>query len=152
MTDNIEALRNELEHARKNWELFDSRVEAEARAAADAVRAKYKDEREQLAAARDAAATALTEAREQITHPWRGKRVFQIKRIYPYFGRKFTEVRVEGIVEIFTRQTVLPKNQGNWMFSFGDPIVRLLKKDGTPGKNIERLHRSWALVEEEPAA
>lgn len=152
MNDNIETLRDALAHTSQEWRLFDRRVEEEARAAAAAVRAKYKGELDELAAVRNAAHKALVEAQERTTHPWQGKRVFRTERVYSYFGRKHTEVRIEGIVEIFTRTTELSAGTRYYRYHPGDPIVRLLKKDGKPGKKTEHLGVNWKLVEEETAA
>lgn len=53
-----------------------------------------------------------------------------------------------GIVEVHTRQTLLPDRMAGWKVpSIGDVFVRLCMKDGTPGKRISEHRSDWKIAE-----
>jgi hypothetical protein len=94
------------------------------------------------------------EQRAIVGHPHEGKKVYKTIRA----GRmgKREEV-VFGLIETRRADTNLPANRGNWSLpNMGTSFVRLLKKDGKPGLNVETafagdpLHENtgWKLVEE----
>lgn len=120
-------------------------ISAEVSAARQAVEAKYEGalsdarrERARATAAKEAADIAAAQ-----THPLAGKRV---QRKVRKSGWSRDLVDQLGVVEIFTRESAVPLNQRYMRQSIGDPIVRLLKKDGTPGLKIERLSPEWKAV------
>lgn len=51
------------------------------------------------------------------------------------FGKKST-----GIVEVCDNNTEMPIGQRYGLPAIGDVIIRLLKKDGTPGKSVEKYN------------
>jgi hypothetical protein len=61
------------------------------------------------------------------------------------------ETTIYGVVEGVTRDTVLPMTMGcrSWRKpAIGSYIVRILKADGTPGKNFEELYDRWTPMDE----
>lgn len=99
------------------------------------------------------ARAALVAAQDQTPdHPWTGKRVFRMEQRGRVWERR-TPIRIEGIVETVRSTTVFPENTAQWRCpGIGQPIVRLLKKDGSPSKRFEEMsrHTSWKLAEAEP--
>ena len=93
-------------------------------------------------------------------HAWSGRKVWREEPVYGRWNNRLEgKVRVEGIVEDFKHGTDTgPGSLGHYLQP-GDPYVRLLKKDGTPGKKCESFNRedrwgiregvqwTWALVE-----
>jgi hypothetical protein len=69
-------------------------------------------------------------------HPHEGKRVWREENIYsPWGSRVIDTKRVTGVVEVW-RVGSAPV-RGSRRPSIGSVIVRLLKKDGTPGQTWE---------------
>lgn len=123
------------------------RIEAHRRPVAVTLSAKLSALNQELRDAEDRDARANR-------HEWDGKKVYREEKIYGRYGSgvKLIE-RIEGIVETVTRDTEFAENLGSWRRpALGAPIVRLLKKDGTPGKKFERLNNTgfgdtqWLLV------
>jgi len=142
-------------------------IKADANAATNARTAAMKAQEEAIKRVRletqpaiDAATRAmngfLTEfakAKEAAaTHEWVGKKVVRTEVKYKRWGPD-EKTQVYGIVEI-----VGPSNPWSGRaysaVSAGDPVVRLLKKDGKPGLKHERLcgisgsHSLWSLVDD----
>jgi hypothetical protein len=97
---------------------------------------------------------AWAEQRAIVGHPHEGKKVYKTVAA-GRMGRR-TEI-VFGLIETRRAGTDLPANRGNWSLpNMGTSFVRLLKKDGKPGLNVETafggdpLHENagWKLVEE----
>ena len=88
-------------------------------------------------------------------HPWTGKKVFRMEAQGRSYQR-LPDKRIDGIVETYRSTTKLPENSARWRLpSIGQPIVRLLRKDGSPGLKVEvfsRAYREWKLAEEESVA
>lgn len=76
-------------------------------------------------------------------HEWTGKivlrREYERKRWGDGYTGRVTEKR--GVVETYRHGTEL--GRGHRVWEVGRPIVRLLKKDGTPGTLTEDLENSW---------
>lgn len=94
----------------------------------------------------DAARTAAREAdgaykdfmSDNASDPNEGKTVTRKE------GWKKTTIR--GRVEIRRRATVFPANAGAYRLpEIGQPFVRLLKGDGTPGLKFERYGPNWTV-------
>ena len=103
-----------------------------------------------------AAALAAAKSAAAPDHEWTGKKVFRIEEEFARFSnprRKIGETRFDGIVETYRPGTSL--GRGHHVYTIGTPIVRLLKKDGTPGAKTENLARTyggeWKLAEEAQA-
>ena len=97
---------------------------------------------------------AWAEQRAIVGHPHEGKKVYKTIRA-GRMGKR--EEIVFGLIETRRAGTDLPGNRGNWSLpNMGTSFVRLLKKDGKPGLNVETafggdpLHENagWKLVEE----
>ena len=128
-----------------NKEIATAKAEIQARHAdaISAVAQVFRDAREVLRIAKDAVAD----------YPWAGKRVFKMAPGSYSWDRNPRMVRVEGLVETMRSTTELPGNASRWNRPpIGSPIVRLLKKDGTPGLKFEtmREHSGWKLADEAP--
>lgn len=141
--------------ARLALEKLDTEIRAEKAKAAAEIDKRYGNQR--AAALDDVSATgrALVAAKDSLPdHPWTGKRVYKIERVYErWSSRVRSEIRHEGVVETRRSATTLPAKQRWGLPQLGEGFVRLLKKDGTPGAKIDSLsgYRSdWKLSEEQP--
>ena len=90
-------------------------------------------------------------------HPWEGRRVYREAEVRnSRWSRSSRIVREEAIFEVYRSWTPVPGNMSRWRLpQIGQHIVRPLKKDGTPGLKIDRVHvlkdgtvHGWKLVEE----
>lgn len=134
--------------------VIEARLRAELREAEAETKARYKAELDAAHAARAAARRAVIAEEDRCPdHPWTGKRVF---RMAPQ-GRardRLAPKRIEGVVETARSTTAYPGNTPPYArVTTGHPLVRLLKKDGTPGLQFDRMGRGdgWRLVEDEGA-
>jgi hypothetical protein len=93
---------------------------------------------------RSAARIALTAAQDAgPEHEWTGQRVTKLVPNWKY-GRLQSTETLTGIVETVRSTTEFAGNLPLYgRPRIGDPIVRLLKKDGTPGLKFERLHGNY---------
>jgi len=128
-------------------------IRGEIRAATDAIQAKHAGALRDANLVYSQAKRALTAAKDATPdHPWTGKRVFREETIRHRWSTTVARVdRFEGIVETFRSTTSTPANMSAWgRPEIGTPIVRLLKKDGSPGVKFEimREHKAWKLVDE----
>jgi hypothetical protein len=115
-----------------------------------AIHERYREEANELARRSVEASQHLRRVADECPdHPWTGKKVFQVvPRLSRYARRLEGEDRVEGTVETWRSDTPRPGNLSRWYTpNVGQPIVRLHKKDGTPGLKFERLHDGWKLAE-----
>lgn len=93
------------------------------------------------------AATLAAESAVTPDHAWEGRRVFCEKRRYSSWGSAASTQRLDGVV--FTYRPGIDLGTGHkWSSpSVGDPFVRLLKKDGSPGSKTIALNREdWKLA------
>lgn len=133
--------------------------DAEISAAKALIMDKYMP---QLAAAErlahDAAEAHRASEDALAAHPWEGRRVYREVEAYNNrWSRTSHKVRVEAIFEVYRSWTPVPGNMSRWSRpAIGDPVVRPLKKDGTPGLKIDRVHvlkdgtvHGWKLVDKE---
>ena len=75
-------------------------------------------------------------------HEWEGRRVFVMENAGPHWNR--SQKRVEGVVETVRSNTVFASNSSGWRKpAIGEPIVRMLKKDGSPALKFESFYRTW---------
>lgn len=74
-------------------------------------------------------------------HPLLGKKVTRtIRELHRYSMVKYTDTQIFGLCEVFTFS--MPRRSGYCHHSPGDIVVRVLKKDGTPGLTIESV-KGW---------
>lgn len=119
-------------------------IRDEIEAASKAIRERYALPLRNARQARSNAIDALNDAAiiEGQSHPMLGKRVLRTIR-NGRWGRGPASDQF-GVVEMFSRESVLPDNFPIWRHpNMGAPIVRILKKDGTPGVKIEKLTAEW---------
>ena len=78
-----------------------------------------------------------------------GDRVYMM--VKGSWKHSYKEKAVRGVIEICTHETNFPANISNGLPSVGSLFVRLIKDDGTPGKQFEilRKHTEW---KKEPVA
>lgn len=127
--------------ARRNLRETKEARDDEIEAAVAAIKAKWEERVD--AAYRHLKLAERAEEDERLAaaqhHPLLGKTVTRTttKRI----ARSWCDVEQRGIVEVRTRDTVFPANGSSWdlLPDVGQPFVRLLKADGTPGLKWERL-------------
>lgn len=136
------------------------RIESLRAEAIEAARQRVIDEwRERLSAAsdvrREARMARIAAEDAQPDHEWEGRRVFRMEpqgRSY----QRLPDKRIEGIVETYRSTSDVPMSTPSYRLpAIGEAIVRLLKKDGTPGAKFEKLDRGcwsskWQLVEDQP--
>jgi hypothetical protein len=149
MSETIEQARAAIQAARQAMKVAEAGRAAAVSAVRDewqpAIFAAERAEREAVAA------LAAAESAAAPDHEWTGKRVFRVEDIMGRGGRpqKVGEKRYEGVVEVYRPGAAL--GRGHYCYTIGTPIVRLLKKDGTPGAKTENLERSfndqWQLVD-----
>jgi hypothetical protein len=149
MSETIEQARAAIQAARQAMKVAEAGRAAAVSAVRDewqpAIFAAERAEREAVAA------LAAAESAAAPDHEWTGKRVFRVEDIMAggWSRTKVGEKRYEGIVETYRPGVAL--GRGHYCYTFGEPIVRLLKKDGTPGAKTEGLKRSfggdWQLVD-----
>ncbi len=116
---------------------LDVEREAARKAAYAAIDAEFC---ERMAAATDALYQAQKAEREHIdataSHPLEGRRVYRMVSSWRRFGSTAAK-RIEGMVEVRRTGTNFPTNLNNYSLpALGDPFIRKLKKDGTPGVAI----------------
>lgn len=124
-----------------------AQVEAARRDGIDAIEARARAFKQEQRERLDVDAT-------EAAHPWTGKKVEREEITYSRgnwtrceTGRK----TLVGIVETVTSRTEFAANESRYgRPGIGAPIVRLLKKDGSPGLKYERLHSNWKLVQDAP--
>ncbi len=137
----------DLAAAEREYRTIDAEMKAAIDAATKAIREQYRDRvntaQEAVWQARTAADQAKIEAAN--SHPLIGKKVEKtISKPLSKWSSKSKMVTVYGIVEVMTEYTEMPANMGRWRRpDAGEVFVRLLKNDGTTGKNIEALHQGW---------
>lgn len=144
------------ENALRDAERAVIRLESEQSKAGDAARAKARaeyDDRIRIArmvrleakTARDTAAVALAAGASGRAVPvgarveeWRKKEVGGWRKEWT---NQLVATGRRGIVEVFTPQSEYPDNRGAWRRPrIGDFVIRLLKKDGSPSKDVISLH------------
>lgn len=87
----------------------------------------------------------LAEARSAIaSHPHEGKRVSTKRNVGTSYMPRYETIY--GVVEVFRVGTEFPANLSHYSIpKVGEAFVRLLKKDGKPGKAIDTRLRGWKL-------
>lgn len=123
-----------------------------ANAAMDAVYAEFGDRIKPLATALNDARSAVVDIKNATPdHEWEGRKVFRMESVGRSYQR-LTPIRVEGIVETVRVGAQFAKNLSRYSTpNIGDVIVRLLKKDGSPGLKFSGRVRDWKLVQEQGA-
>lgn len=124
-------------------------METAIREATSRIREEYRERRNDAAQAVRAAETAYDAAKiaEASNNPMVGKKVMLIERVpVSRWSSKFRDEITYGIVEVKTRETILPANIARGPAN-GVCFVRLLKKDGSVGVKIANLTPSWKLAE-----
>lgn len=136
---------------------LDKVIRQEKEAAASAITERYADRRSALLARLSAARADHVKAQDATPdHEWTGRRVYKMVSQGRHWERR-PQKRVEGIVETMRSTTALPSNTASYRRPYiGAAIVRLLKKDGTPGAAFDMLsngsYQPWKLVEAEGEA
>ena len=130
--------------ALRNYQETKDARDAEIGLTVAAIKAKWADRLSATSDAVAAAAKAEEDARLAAAqhHPLLGKTVTRTitKRLTRSWRGEWCDVEQRGIVEVRTRDTVFPANGPSWdLPDVGQPFVRLLKADGTPGLKWERL-------------
>lgn len=77
-------------------------------------------------------------------HEWDGRKVKRLERKFSrgFSAREISREMIFGVVETVTSKTTWPDNTASWRKpGIGSAIVRLLKKDGSPGVKWEMLER-----------
>lgn len=142
MTDAVRAAQEAVEIAKRAL----SEVEREKRAAVYAVELEWWPKIGEATRALGEANRALRQAENAATadHEWTGRRVYRIEEHFSggWSRKKIGETRIEGIVETYRHGVTLGRGHRGWC-GVGEPIVRLLKKDGTPGLKTENLDRTF---------
>lgn len=148
MTDAVRAAQEAVEIAERAL----SEVEREKSAAVYAVELEWRPKIGEATRALGEAKRALRQAENAATpdHEWTGKKVYRIEECFSRRSyKKIGETRLEGVVETYRHGVTL--GRGHYVYKIGQPIVRLLKKDGTPGLKTENLDRTfggeWKLAE-----
>jgi hypothetical protein len=78
-------------------------------------------------------------------HPLLGKKVTRtIRELHRFSTVKYTDTQIFGSCEVFTFS--MPRRAGYCYHSPGDIVVRVLKKDGTPGLTVEAV-KGWSECE-----
>ena len=81
-------------------------------------------------------------------HPLLGKKVTRVNRRYHGFcSMDYTDTQIFGLCEVFTPATT--RRAGYYRYSPGDIVVRVLKKDGTPGLTFEAV-KGWSECQRMP--
>lgn len=153
MSEDRTVLHAKVREARDAQKALESQINKEARAAADAVRASY---REQLSALHRTTGDAERALRDHInataSHEWEGKKVFRMADKSSRWASKPCMVPVYGVVEVRRSDTAFPAGQRHGLPELGQAFVRLLKADGTPGLKLDSWHwrvtDGWQLAEE----
>lgn len=118
------------------------------RAAAAKAGEAFADELRAAIHAVNAARSARVEVQGRTpAHEWTGQRV--VSKVPRGSGWRPDYVDRFGVVEMVQVETVLPGNTSSWRRpEIGSPIVRILKKDGSPGLAFETIGRgySWKLA------
>ncbi len=112
---------------------FDAQILVTTRAYVDSV------------AARDAAIDAAARAGEGTPFPV-GTKVFEWRAASRWFySREIGLIRGKaGVIEVITTYSKHPDNKAAYrMAALGEPVVRILKKDGTPGLQYEKLIKNY---------
>lgn len=153
MTDAVEAARK----ARADAESHLREIERERDAAINAAKSKITEEYRERVHAASNAYNAAARAQREIEnaavqpHEWEGKTV--VAYTYPrdrWTGKKYENGKPtvrRGVV--FTRKHGDDLGPGNRRVPHGTPMIRLLKKDGTPGVKCLRLDRKPSGYEDE---
>lgn len=144
--DEAKAALREAENALYEAERARNRVADVAR---NAVHEKFAGQINPLREAAAAARMAVTQVKNAVPdHEWEGLKVFRmVSRGYSF--QRLSPSRVEGIVETVRIGTRFAENLSHYSTpEIGDVIVRLLKKDGTPGLKFENRDKDWKLAEE----
>ena len=119
-----------------------SLIEDEKREAVRAVERQFAERLVEAASAVYAAQAALKAAENALVtpHEWDGRRVlrrkYECRRFSGERTGRFTEFR--GVVFTYKHGDDLGRG-GPYSVDPGEGLVRLLKKDGEPGKKVERL-------------
>ena len=133
----------------ERYDFIDERVEAARKTATVEADAKYA---KQIAAVRtlvNEISVELTAA--QVAHGSKTARVGTVVYEKKYSGgfgrwtRKFLYTGRTGLIDVYTPSTVLPRNKNYWL-TYGDEIVIVRKKDGTPSKLVEKMRDDWTTV------
>jgi hypothetical protein len=142
MTDAIAAAKAAVEAAHAEQ----TRLDREESRELGEVRERYREPKIAVARAYAEARRALAEAQSAAApdHELEGKTVYRIERESHRFGSRFTDKLVAGVV--FTYRPGVDLGPGHTYNKpmVGDPMVRLLKKDGKPGAKCERFLGSSA--------
>lgn len=155
MTPDYEAKIDGLRAAAAGAELAYNTViasrKARIEAATLAINEEYREQIAQLSLANMKAEAALTEALSTgATHEWEGKiveRHERQRRGSSIWNRTYENVTVRGVVEVCRKGTQFAENLSQYDTpKIGTAFVRLLKKDGTPGKKITNLNSGWRLA------
>jgi hypothetical protein len=129
---------------KRYWECSRAISEAKERIESE-LSAKYSEEQSRLheaaRAARQAYETAkLAEANASLPFPVGTKLIGWIRRKLSSFRCGPLEKKSLGVVEVCDKNTEIPKGIVYHRPDIGDVLVRLLKKDGTPGKAVEKYN------------
>jgi len=127
-------------------------ISAEIDAACAAIRAKHKATLDAACRARSQAVEAKNAAAisEGAASPLVGKKVRREVNRWrgPIWSSRRETVEEFGIVEVFTRESRMAEKLSRYgRPQLGTLIVRILKKDGTPGLKFERLTEQWKPVQ-----
>lgn len=149
----MDALRATAAEAERAYQTLVAARKARIEAATREIHEEYREQANALSLAAGAAERAVTEALSAgATHEWEGKKVARKERKggSPYLSSSAKLVDVFGVVEICREGTEFPGNLSRFRTpKIGDAFVRLLKADGTPGKNITNLNAGWSLADGE---
>ncbi len=149
----IDALQNALSDADKAERVLQREHEQAVVEARRRVNEEFREHLNAASSARFAAQKALDDAKiaERSADQRVGKEMILITYRFSNYGRKRIREETRGIVEVMTPETVLPENLRYGRPINGELIVRLLKKDGTPGIKIGTLHSGWKTLDEQAA-
>ncbi len=134
------------ERARREIE---NEMESAIRQATAKIREDFRARRVDASRAVNEAQAAYDAAKiaEAVNNPLVGKKVKRAERVpVSRWSSKFRDEISYGVVEVKTKETVLPTNIRSGL-SNGQCFVRLMKKDGTLGVKIASLTSAWEIAE-----
>lgn len=147
----IDGLRAAAAGAKLAYDTVIASRKARIEAATLAINEEYREEIAQLSLANMKAEAALETALSTgATHEWEGKIVERHERQprgSSIWNRTYENVIVRGVVEVCRKETTFAENLSRYDTpKIGTAFVRLLKKDGSPGKKIANLNKGWRLA------
>lgn len=136
----------QLDAADRAVALVEKAMRDEVAAARVEIEARHRETVDAARAVRRAAAERLRIAKDAVPdHPWTGKIVTKTTSEGPTWSRR-VKVLI-GVVETVRSDTVFPNNVRYRRPRVGDPLVRLLGKNGKPGLRFDDMRWGWSLAD-----